>query len=132
MKILLVVLVLLVPRPAAAQSSDALFNAGVVALLALDAVDAWSTYACVSEYPTQCHEANPVIRPFVDKHGVAVAMGGKLAVNAAILGVAALVRHKKPEWKKGIGLSLVSMGGVQVVVDVMNVRTLQTLRQGRR
>ena len=134
MKTLILLVALLIARPASAQElsrTDKFFHAGVGAFLGLVAIDDYTTISCLKEFPTVCYEGNWFIAQDAKRHGgITQAILKKSAINGGILATIAILRWKKPSWNLFLTESLWTMNGVQVAVDISNWHTLQTLRTG--
>lgn len=123
MKTLILIMVLLA-RPARAEDwQRAAFHASLAGLGVFAWKDAEMTIDCVRRQV--CQEANPIIRPFVDRHGIERAMTGKLAVQAGIAGFHVYAWHRWPARKPVILASLVTMTVLQGLVVAHNHRVLQ-------
>lgn len=110
-------------KDAGADTLDKVVVATVPTLGVLAALDAHGTIDCVRL--GTCHEANPFLRPLVDRHGIEVAMGSKLAVQGGLVAVSLWAMHRYPEHRKGIVLGLVTATVLQGVVVGLNQRTLR-------
>lgn len=93
----------------------------------LATADARGTIACVQA--GTCHEANPAIRPIVDRHGIVPAMSGKLGFNVGTVAAIWAVNHKWPGHRKRSTLMLIAMDVVQGYVVYRNNRVLKGERR---
>lgn len=116
-----------VAAPARAQQRWAAEDRLFVVVLPVYGVLAWKdasdTIDCVKA--RVCHEANPLIRPFVDRHGITSAMTGKLAIQAGIAGGLGYAMHRWPSKKRYILASFVTMTALQGYVVYRNHQTLK-------
>lgn len=125
MRVILLVLVLAIPRAVVAQErGDQIFAAALGAYAVAAVVDAKTTIDC--SRAGLCHEANPVLRPLVDRHGVEFAMGTKLAAQA---GVAVTVLLLRPKYKTQTMWAMVGLSAAQIAVDGINYARLQEARR---
>ena len=85
--------------------------------------DAALTVKCVQA--KTCHEANPLLAPLVNRHGIKTAMTAKLALNTAMTGGAIYVARKYPHRRKTITAMLMSMAAVQGYVVYRNYQVIQ-------
>lgn len=92
----------------------------------LAAIDAHGTIGCVRL--GTCHEANILLRPIVDRHGIEVAMGSKLAAQAGVAAFAGWAMRRYPDQKKWIVVGFVTGTALQGVVVALNARTLRNAR----
>ncbi len=67
------------------------------------------------------HEANPILRPIVEQHGVVAAMTVKGAMH---VGIAALILKYHKRYPKRTFWVTVGLTGAQIAVDALNVRTV--------
>jgi hypothetical protein len=124
-RLLFAALFLLWPAPSSADpwtELDVAFVATVPVYAFLATEDAYTTVRCVRA--GTCHEANPVYRPIVARHGIEVAMGGKLAAQAGLAAGAAYAMHRWPQKKKYVVLAFATMTVLQGVVNAANRHTL--------
>jgi hypothetical protein len=117
---LLPVLVLIIlPSPATAQSERATHLA-----LGTYMTTAFLDTSITSYYVGQgtVHEANPALRPIVERHGIVAAMTVKGAMH---VGIAALILHYHKDAPKRTFWITVGLTAAQLAVDVANVRTVR-------
>jgi hypothetical protein len=120
----ILLLMLSSPAPLLAQTpSDRTFHGLQAAYVGLATMDAVTTSLCVQR--RTCHEANPILRPLVDRHGIRTAMTVKLATQGAISGGFFYAWKHYPEHRKGLLLSLATMTALQGYVDYRNYQTLR-------
>lgn len=111
-------------RPA--QSQDNWQTAATLAAgayVGLAAIDAKNTYDCVKA--GTCVEANPLIRPFVERRGIGPAMAGKVAVNVGMLAATQAITSRWPDRHRMRAVAYVSMMLVQGYVVYRNERVLR-------
>lgn len=120
----LLLVCLLLAAPASAQTTeDRLFHGLQLAQIGTAAIDGALTVECV-QHIVGCHEANPIMRPFVDQHGIVRAMTGKVAVNAGI-GLGALwLWQRYPEHKRLVITVLSVFVAGNLYADIGNYRTV--------
>ena len=114
-----VLFVLLLPSPATAQSERATH-------LALGAYMTAAFFdTAITSYHIglgDVHEANPFLRPIVERHGVVAAMTVKGAMH---VGIAALLLKYHQDAPKRVFWITLGLTAAQVAVDVANVRTVR-------
>ncbi len=103
--------------------ADKLAIATTPTYLALAAIDGWDTVACVRA--GRCHEANPILKPVVERHGIGPTMTGKVVLQAGFATGVFWAMHRWPAQKKYIVASYITMTVLQGVVVVANRRTLE-------
>lgn len=125
MKGLVVALLLLIAVPVQAQEpSKRVFDALRGAFLGLAVADGISTVICL-ETVEGCVEANPMVRPVVERHGARSAMSGKVAVNGAQMLAIGYLWRKYPDQRRQILLGTVAMVALQGYVVGHNLREMR-------
>ncbi len=117
--ILPVLLLLLMPSTASAQSERATHLALATYMTSAFFDTSITSYALGRG---NAHEANPILAPIIERHGVAVAMTAKGAMH---VGIAALILHYHQDAPKRVFWITVGLTAAQVAVDVANVHTLR-------
>lgn len=123
--VLLVGFLLLSAPLAQADDDHRLDLASSVALITYvgtSVADARFTVQCVHRHV--CREANPLLAPIVNKHGIGTAMTAKVAFNLGVVGVMQVISHQWPERKKTLFFSLLAANAVNVAVLAHNHRVL--------
>lgn len=115
----LLLLLLLLAKPSAAAQAD-IFPVLGGAYVGLGVWDGYTTVQC-SKLGT-CHEANPLLRPFVDEHGIAPVMTAKVAFQ---VGTLALLCHWRKDHPRETMAALLSLIVLQSYVNIRNARTLR-------
>lgn len=116
---LIVLALVLLPSSAFAQSQRATHLA-LGGYITAAFFDASITSYCYGQ--GSCREANPVLAPIVERHGVVAAMTVKGAMHAGIAGL--LLKYHQDSPKRVFWIT-VGLTAAQIAVDVVNVRTLQ-------
>ena len=127
-RLCVVAVLLLFPSPVRAEDhardrlSVALLAAGTVNV-GLSAWDAGLTYRAVKSH--QANEANPLIVPFVEAHGIGSAMVGKLAIDAGVIGGMAYIAKRWPGSKRAMLGGHIAQAAVKMFVISHNMRVLR-------
>lgn len=123
-----VLFVAVLPRPVIAQSTnnDQLFAAGLGAYAAAAVIDAKTTIDCSLAH--LCREANPVLVPLVNNHGVEFAMATKLAAQA---GLGYALYRLRPRYRTQTAWALAALVGIQIAVDGINYSRLRAAERQR-
>lgn len=133
-RFLAAVAILLTAAPASASPWDRLFRVedkvfavAAPTAIALSALDAYGTKACVDR--RECAEANLLLAPFVERHGIGPAMATKVAIDAGLIVGMAWLRHRFPEHGKSTAAAAITMVAVRGYVVYRNHRTVEAARQ---
>ena len=113
---------LLVPAAAHADP-DRQFRVALGAYITAAALDGSITSYCVGR--GECREANPLLAPVVERHGVVAAMTLKGAFHGGILGILLSMHKERPKVALWTTIGLLA---AQVAVDAHNVKTLRRTR----
>lgn len=119
MKTAFIGLFLLWALPVSAQTERTIFRVTLPIYGFVAIEDARQTRLCVEH--GSCREVNPVLKPFVDRHGIRTTMAGKLAVQSGVAAGLVLLHHKY-RWQSTA--ALLTLTGLQAWVDIRNYRTL--------
>lgn len=127
----LVLGLLLLPSASHAEDHDrtplgiANFTLGTT-YIGLSAADAIITYRAVSD--GRAREANPLLVPFVESHGIGKTMAAKFAVNVGTELGLRYIEHRWPERQKTVLAARIAAVAVQGYVVARNLRVLRESR----
>lgn len=123
------VLVMVFAQSASAEDRGRIEIANLAAgvtYIGLASADAVITYRSVSD--GRAREANPLLVPFVESHGIGRTMGAKLAVNIGMELGLRYIERRWPESRKSVLLARIAAVGVQGFVVAHNLRVLRGVR----
>lgn len=118
---LLILTTVSVPLSVLPASADSLkVHVALFGYMTTAFVDTAETSYCIAL--KTCREANPVLRPLVERHGVVPAMAVKGAMHTGIAWFL-LTQHK--DHPKAAFWSTLALIGAQTAVDIHNIRAIQ-------
>lgn len=85
--------------------------------------DAYKTVLCVRTV-YGCYEANPVLKPIVEEHGIEAAMTGKVAFQVGVVAATEYFWRKYPEKRPAILGTLGAMLAFQLWVNKHNATVI--------
>ena len=97
-------------------------SALILGYIGTSVADARFTFQCVER--GVCREANPFLKPLVDRRGIGAAMSAKVAFNLGVVGGLAMISHKWPDRHKTFIAAMIAANAVNVWVLEHNRRAL--------